>query len=75
MLKPMETLKIPWQAIAGMRDIASHKYQTLRMEDVYNTVKVDFPDLQKQLTMILADVEKKKAEYEQPQTNDNKPET
>lgn len=25
---------IPWKAIAGMRDIAAHKYQTLRMEDV-----------------------------------------
>ncbi len=29
--------KIPWKAIAGIRDIAAHKYQTLRMEDVYYT--------------------------------------
>ena len=28
-------LEIPWKAAAGMRDIAAHKYQTLRMEDVY----------------------------------------
>ena len=30
--------QVPWKQIAGMRDIAAHKYQTLRMEDVYNTV-------------------------------------
>ena len=44
---------VPWKAIAGMRDIAAHKYQTLRMEDVYNTVTMDFPELQEQLTRIL----------------------
>ncbi len=36
-----------------MRDIAAHKYQTLRMEDVYITVKEDFPSLRKQLVYIL----------------------
>ena len=45
---------VPWKAIAGMRDIAAHKYQTLRMEDVYNTVKSDFPTLQVQLNEILS---------------------
>ena len=44
---------VPWKAIAGMRDIAAHKYQTLRMEDVYNTVTMDFPELREQLTHIL----------------------
>lgn len=50
--------QVPWKAIAGMRDIAAHKYQTLRMEDVYNTVKIDFPDLQKKLNAILREIEK-----------------
>ncbi len=45
--------EIPWKAIAGMRDIAAHKYQTLRMEDVYNTVIMDFPDLHKKLKAII----------------------
>lgn len=49
----LEQRQIPWKQIAGMRDIAAHKYQTLRMEDVYNTVKIDFPDLQNKLTDIL----------------------
>ncbi len=44
---------IPWKAIAGMRDIAAHKYQTLRMEDVYHTVLVDFPALKEQLSKIV----------------------
>jgi uncharacterized protein with HEPN domain len=36
-----------------MRDIAAHKYQTLRMEDVYNTATSDFPALLSQLKDIL----------------------
>ena len=43
----------PWKAAAGMRDITAHKYQTLRMEDVYNTVLQDFPSLKQQLLDIL----------------------
>lgn len=49
--------QVPWKQIAGMRDIAAHKYQTLRMEDVYQTVKVDFPDLKNQLSSILSEVQ------------------
>ncbi|WP_242834908.1 HepT-like ribonuclease domain-containing protein [Butyrivibrio sp. AE3006] len=44
---------IPWKAIAGMRDLTAHKYQTLRMEDVYNTAVKDIPDFRNQLEMIL----------------------
>ena len=44
---------IPWKAVAGMRDITAHKYQTLRMEDVYTTVKEDFVTLREMLTSIL----------------------
>lgn len=34
-------------------DIAAHKYQTLRMEDVYNTVCIDFPRLKEQLCNLI----------------------
>lgn len=44
---------VPWKAIAGFRDVAAHKYQTLHMEDVYITVVSDFPQLKKQLLTIL----------------------
>lgn len=44
---------VEWKAIAGMRDLAAHKYQTLRMEDVYNTAVEDFPVLKRQIEDIL----------------------
>ena len=45
--------EVPWKAIAGFRDVAAHKYQTLRMADVYATVKGDFPELREMLGAIL----------------------
>lgn len=48
-----EHSNIPWKAVAGMRDITAHKYQTLRMEDVYMTVKEDFVTLKEQLKLIM----------------------
>lgn len=44
---------IPWKAIAGFRDIAAHKYQTLRMGDVYVTITTELPVLQEQIQVIL----------------------
>lgn len=46
--------QVPWKAVAGFRDIAAHKYQTLKMEDVYETVISDFPRLAGQITEILS---------------------
>lgn len=46
---------IPWRAIAGFRDIAAHKYQTLHMSDVYKTVTEDFPELKNKLSDIQCD--------------------
>ena len=46
---------IPWKDIAGFRDIAAHKYQTLNMGDVYHTVINDFPALMEQIQRILSD--------------------
>lgn len=50
--------EVAWKEIAGFRDIAAHKYQTLRMEDVYETAVTDFPDLQQKITKILENLEK-----------------
>ena len=49
--------QVPWKAIAGFRDVAAHKYQTLRMEDVYETVVADFPSLANKITGILSSEE------------------
>lgn len=47
--------QIAWREAAGFRDIAAHKYQTLKMDDVYMTVKQDFPGVGKQLNKVLLD--------------------
>lgn len=45
--------EVPWKQVAGFRDITAHKYQTLRMEDVYQVVVEDFPVLKRQLNLIV----------------------
>lgn len=45
--------QVEWKAIAGFRDIAAHKYDTLRMRDVYYTIKNELPELKKQIEKIL----------------------
>ena len=47
---------IPWREISGMRDIAAHKYQTLKMERVWNTVIKDIPEFKKHLEKIIEDI-------------------
>lgn len=44
---------IPWKDISGFRDIAAHKYKTLDMKIVYNTVKYDIVDLKNNIEIIL----------------------
>ncbi|MBR4223810.1 MAG: DUF86 domain-containing protein [Oscillospiraceae bacterium] len=47
--------QIPWKAMAGFRDVTAHAYQTLRMEDVYNTITTDLPVVKDDLTEILSE--------------------
>jgi len=42
---------IPWRGIAGMRDITAHKYQTLKMGDVWFTLENEIPRLKAELEM------------------------
>lgn len=44
---------VPWKDIAGFRDIAAHKYQTLNMKDVYSTIMNDFPELKINIQKII----------------------
>jgi len=41
--------KIPWQDMAGMRDILIHDYLNVDIGIIWNTVKVDIPNLKKLL--------------------------
>jgi len=47
---------IPWKSIAGMRDMTAHKYQALKMGDVWVTVINDIPILKDKLIAILRSV-------------------
>lgn len=47
---------IPWREISGMRDITAHKYQTLKMERVWNTVIKDIPKFKKHLEEIIESI-------------------
>ena len=40
---------IPWRSIAGLRDVTAHGYQTLRMDDIWETVNGDILALQQQI--------------------------
>ncbi|MCL1822716.1 MAG: DUF86 domain-containing protein [Oscillospiraceae bacterium] len=44
---------IPWRSISGLRDVTAHGYQTLRMEDIWETITTDIPLLQKQIKEML----------------------
>lgn len=48
----LEHPAIPWRSITGMRDITAHKYQTLRMGDVWVTVKEEIPVIKDALSRI-----------------------
>jgi uncharacterized protein with HEPN domain len=43
---------IPWRSISGLRDVTAHGYQTLRMEDIWETITTDVPVLQRQIKEI-----------------------
>ena len=49
-----ENSQVEWRDIAGFRDIAAHKYDTLRMRDVHDTIKNELPKLKLQIEQILA---------------------
>ena len=49
--------QIPWRAIIGMRNIISHEYSATDPEKVFNTAKVNIPELLPVVETIIKDVE------------------
>jgi uncharacterized protein with HEPN domain len=43
---------INWSKISGFRDIATKKYKTIKMEDIYTTVTQDFPLLINNMSLL-----------------------
>lgn len=46
--------KIPWKFIAGMRDRITHGYFEVDLEEVWNTVEKDLPELIKYLKPLVS---------------------
>jgi len=47
-------VNVPWRAVAGLRDVTAHRYQTLRMEDIWETCQTDIPLFKEQITEMLS---------------------
>lgn len=45
---------IPWQGIAGLRDIIAHQYLDIDLEAVWSVVRKDFPPLKEAIERILS---------------------
>lgn len=45
--------EVSWKKVAGFRDIVAHRYETLEMEIIYNTIKFSYPELKIQIEKIL----------------------
>lgn len=48
-----EYQQVEWKNAARFRDIVAHKYKTLNMLDVYETITKDFPEIKLQIEKIL----------------------
>jgi len=41
---------IPWKEMSGLRDILSHAYFGVNIDKIWNVVKIDLPNLKKEIS-------------------------
>lgn len=47
--------KVPWKAMAGMRNRLIHAYDNINVEIVYNTARITVPDVLSRIEALFAD--------------------
>ncbi|WP_017306620.1 DUF86 domain-containing protein [Spirulina subsalsa] len=47
---------IPWRRMAGLRDVLIHDYEEINLEEVWNVVEQNLPDLKRKILVILSAV-------------------
>lgn len=45
--------QVAWRDLAGFRNIAAHRYETIRADDLYIAIKEEFPRIKAQIEQIL----------------------
>jgi len=47
---------IPWRRIAGFRDVLIHNYAGINLDEVWNLVEYNLPDLKPKIVQILSEI-------------------
>ncbi len=53
----IETKDIPWRRMAGFRDVLTHRYEGVILEEVWAIVEGPLPDIEQRIATLLASMD------------------